>query len=54
MNDSKNILYGGSLGTDEELCENKRSLGEIMLSKLDEADKNIVLVSLNQFHQSNI
>lgn len=48
MNDSKNILYGGFLGTDEVICENKRSLGEIMLSKLDEANESVILVSLNQ------
>lgn len=48
MNDqSKNILYGGFEGTDEEICENKRSLGEFVMSTLQKSEDDILLVSVN-------
>lgn len=48
MNDqSKNILYGGFEGTDEEICENKSSLGEFVMSTLQKSGDDILLVSVN-------
>lgn len=44
MSIENNILYGGSLGTDEEICLNSKSLGEAVLNALNHAGQRIVLV----------
>lgn len=39
-----NILYGGALDSDEQICENCKSLGELLIKKLRIAGHNTVLV----------
>lgn len=50
MNDSANILYGGFEGTDNEICENKRSMGEFILNKFQEAENKVLLVRMLRIH----
>lgn len=40
-------LYGGFEGTFEEICENKRSLGEFLLNRYDEIGHKVILVSVS-------
>lgn len=40
-----NILYGGFEGSEEEVCEGTKSLGEALVNKLRTAGQKIVLVS---------
>lgn len=44
MSMKNNILYGGYVGSDKEICQNAQSLGEAILNKLREADQKIILV----------
>lgn len=46
MSVSKNILYGGYVGTDEEICLHAKSLGEALLNSLKTAGQRTVLVNL--------
>lgn len=41
------ILYGGFEGTPKQICENKQSLGELLLSRCDEIGEKVILVSEN-------
>lgn len=41
------VLFGGLLGTDEEICLNSKSLGEAILNVLDRAAQRIVLVKFS-------
>lgn len=41
---SKNILYGGYEGPDEEVCLNTQSLGEALINSLRANGHRIVLV----------
>lgn len=39
-------MYGGFEGTFEEICENKKSLGEFLISRFDEIGHKEILVSV--------
>lgn len=45
MNNEKNILYGGDLGSDKEICDQTKSLGEYVLKKLQDGGDKVILVS---------
>lgn len=44
MSSLRNILYGGDLGSDKEICGNAESLGEALYKRLQADGKKIVLV----------
>lgn len=44
MSSLRNILYGGDLGSDKEICGNAESLGEALYKRLHADGKKIVLV----------
>lgn len=48
MQDTEKVLYGGFVGTDDELCENTQSLGEFLLKKFQAAGDNVQLVIENR------
>lgn len=46
MNKNENIMYGGFEGSESEICENSRSLGELVLRKFQENSSKVILVCL--------
>lgn len=44
MANEKNILYGGDLGSDSDICENANSLGEFVLKKFQDGGDKVILV----------
>lgn len=44
MSNEKNILYGGDLGSDSELCGNAESLGEFLLKRFQDGGDKVLLV----------
>lgn len=40
----KLLLFGGRIGTDDEITENFSSIGEFLLRKLELADDKVILV----------
>lgn len=47
------ILYGEFEGTDEQICENTKSLGEFLLKKLQEHGDHILLVIIFPFFEKS-
>lgn len=44
MSSEKNILYGGDLGSENEICGNVGSLGEFLLKKFQDGGDKVILV----------
>lgn len=53
MANEKNILYGGDLGSDSEICENANSLGEFVLKRFQDGGDKVILVRPSLPRQNN-
>lgn len=51
MSVENGILYGGDIGSDEEICLHAKSLGEALMNAANRAGHRIVLVKLNICYQ---